>query len=253
MFLPRIIPCLLIKNMGLVKTIGFKDEIYLGDPMNAIRLFSNFEADELIILDVDAHKEGRTIDVELVRNIGEEASMPFAVGGGIKTLDDARLLIAAGAEKVILGSVISEAPSLVREVAESFGSQSVVACVDVKKDMSGGYKVLVRGATQPLACSLEDYLRCIEGMGVGEIMIQSVDLDGTMTGYDISLIKNVMSWTHVPVIACGGAGSYDDLKKVVMEGGASAAAAGSLFVFYGSRKGVLINYPSPKQKQDIFL
>lgn len=253
MFRPRIIPALLIRDGGLVKTIKFKDATYVGDPMNAVRLFNKLHADELVFLDIDAEKEGRTMSRELVQRIGAEASMPFAVGGGIRTLADAKELITAGAEKVVLNTAAIEHPELVREIAEQFGSQSVIVSIDAKKDLLGRMCVAVRGGKKSLGITPWDHAREMEKLGAGEILINSVERDGTGEGYDIPLIRRVADTVQVPVIAFGGAGKQEHLRAAVVEGGASAMAAGSMFVFYGARHAVLINYPTKEEKNKLFL
>ncbi len=252
MFRSRIIPVLLIRDKGLVKTVRFGDATYVGDPMNAVRLFNDLGADELIFLDIDAHKEGRTIDPELVRAIGAEARMPFAVGGGIRTKDDAAKLIAAGAEKIVLNTMARQHPQLITEVSDAFGAQSVVVAVDAKKDLLGRYRAMIAGGKKNTGVSPEEFAKEAEKHGAGEILIQSIDRDGDMKGYDLELIKGVSRSTSVPVIALGGAGKKEDLHGAVFEGGASAAAAGSLFVFYGPRRAVLINYPTKEEKLSLF-
>lgn len=252
MFRPRIIPCLLVSDGGLVKTIRFKDPTYVGDPMNAIRIFNGLEADELIILDIDAHRERRSIDSVLTQRIGSEAAMPFSVGGGITSLDQAATLINAGAEKVVICSGSATNPSLISDIAARFGSQSIIACIDSKMDKSGTYSVRVAGGSKILPVTPWEYAKGLEKSGAGEILIQSIDQDGVMNGYDLELVRKVADSVSVPVIALGGAGSYRDLKDVVTKGGAAAAAAGSLFVFQGALRGVLINYPSPAQKRALF-
>jgi len=251
MFRPRIIPCLLIRDKGLVKTVKFDKATYVGDPMNAVRLLNDLGADELVFLDIDAHKEGRTIDTDLVRSISAEASMPFAVGGGIRTLDDARALIAAGAEKVILNSAATDS-QLIKTIGAQFGSQSVVVCIDVKKDFWGRYRVMIEGGRKSIEGTPEEYAHKVEEWGAGEIIIQSIDRDGTMAGYDVELIRKVADAVQVPVIALGGAGEYKHFYEAVVEGGASAVAAGSRFVFYGALRAVLINYPTKTEKLKIF-
>lgn len=252
MFRPRIIPCLLVRSGGLVKTIRFKKDTYVGDPMNAVRLFNDLRVDELVFLDIDAHKDGRTISPELVRAIGAEASMPFAVGGGIRTFEDAKELISAGAEKVVLNTILSERPTLVREITGYFGSQSVVASIDAKKDIFGRYRVAVQGGKKILSVTPHDFAKKMEEYGAGEILINSIDRDGIGEGYDVELTKSVSDAVSIPVIALGGAGEYVHLRDAVRKGGASAVAAGSLFVFYGPRRAVLINYPNKEEKLKIF-
>lgn len=239
----RVIPCLLLRGHGLVKTRKFKDPVYLGDPVNAVRIFSEKEVDELIILDIDASREGREPDYELVAEIAGECFMPVAYGGGIKTLDQARKLIRCGIEKVVINTAATESTDVIRATADVFGSQAVTGAVDVKKTLIGGYRVVSKSATVEVKVKLEDHIQNLLAAGVGEIFLNSVDRDGMMTGYDLQLIRSVANLVSVPVVACGGAGTLEHLKQAVHEGGATAVAAGSMFVFHGKLRGVLINYP----------
>lgn len=245
MYRPRLIPVLTLKGRGLVKTIKFnkKNCRYIGDPINAVHVFNELEADELIFLDITATLEKRCISSDLVRSIGEEAYMPFAVGGGITNLDQIHRLISSGAEKVIINTSFYKTPDFVKEAANRFGNQSIVASVDVKKNLFGKYKVYISDGTIQTDIEVENYVKVLEEAGAGEIFINSIDKDGTMNGYDLGLIKTVTSLLKIPVIACGGAGSLFDLTNVTLNAGASAAAGGSFFVYHGSRKAVLINYP----------
>lgn len=251
MFRPRIIPTLLLKNEGLVKTVKFADEKYIGDPINAVRLFNDYEADELVFLDIEASVEGRTISSDLVKSISEESFMPFSAGGGIKSLEDAKKIISAGAEKVVLNTVLYHNPEVVREISNHFGSQAVIVSIDVKKNREGNYLVAVRGGEDLVDVLPEEQARLAEDMGAGEILINSIDNDGTMDGFDYGLISTIANSVKIPVIAIGGAGNKDDLAKAIHVG-ASAVSAGSLFVFHGPRKAVLINYPSKEEIQEIF-
>lgn len=251
MFRPRVIPVLLLKGFGLVKTVKFKNERYIGDPINAVRIFNDLEADELVFLDITATNENRTIDVELVKKIGDEAYMPFAVGGGIKTVNQALHLIAAGAEKVIINSAFYEKPTLVSELAAEAGSQSVVVSLDIRKKWIEGYCLYSKSGTKKSELKLYDALKKAEQLGAGEILINCIDRDGTMTGYDLKLIKIVCESVNIPVIACGGVGSYTHLREAY-EHGAHALAAGSLFIYHGQRNAVLINYPTKKELKQIF-
>ena len=253
MFRPRIIPVLLLKGPGLVKTIRFSKPTYIGDPINAVRLFNDYKADELIFLDINASSEGRTIPSDLIRKIGDEAYMPFSVGGGISDVEKIAELLSFGAEKVVLNSFVPNNLRLIEEASKIFGSQSIVISVDVKKRLFGGYDILVRGGRKKISTPLMQYIKEAEAAGAGELMINSIDRDGTMTGYDIPLIKEVSEELSIPVIACGGAGSLPDMKRAYAEGGASACAAGSIFVFHGLRRGVLVNYPDRKEITGTFL
>lgn len=244
MILTRIIPCLLLRGNGLVKTKKFKDRVYVGDPVNAVRIFSEKEVDELVILDIDATREGREPNYELIAEIAGECFMPVAYGGGISTLAHARKLIRCGIEKVVINSASVHSTDFIREIADVFGSQAVVGSIDAKKALFGGYRVSVNSGTIDTKLKPEDHAAVLVKAGVGEIFLNSIDCDGQMQGYDIELIKKVSAIVNVPVVACGGAGNLDHMRMAMSKGGASAVAAGSMFVFYGKHRAVLINYPS---------
>ena len=242
MFRPRIIPVLLLKDEALVKSIEFKKHNYIGDPINAVRIFNDLRADELVFLDIQASKENRLISIDLVRDVGEEAKMPFAVGGGIKTIEDIRAIINAGAEKVIINTSAIQNPAFIREAANYFGSSTIVVCIDVKKKFFKGNQTwILNGSVSSGMTPVETALK-MESLGAGEIIIQSIDHDGTMMGYDLELIRTISETVTIPVIALGGANSITDMKKAREISFASAMAAGSMFVYQGSKKGVLINY-----------
>jgi cyclase len=243
MYRARIIPCLLISGNGLVKTRKFKDPIYIGDPVNAMRIFSEKEVDEIVVLDIDASRQQQEPNYELIAEMAGEAFMPMAYGGGIRTLDQVRKLIRSGIEKVVINTAATESTDLIRVVADIYGSQAVVGAVDVKKTLFGGYRVVTKSATVDSGLDLYVHIQQLIAAGVGEIFINSVDRDGMMEGYDLPLIRSVTQKVNVPVIACGGAGTIEHLSQGVNEGGASAVAAGSMFVFYGKHRAVLINYP----------
>ena len=240
----RVIPCLLIRGNGLVKTRKFKDPVYVGDPVNAMRIFSEKEVDEIVLLDIDASREGREPNYELIAEMAGEAFMPAAYGGGIRNLDQVRRLIRAGIEKVVINTAATESTDVIRAAADVFGNQAVVGAVDVKRTILGGYRVVAKSATVEIKAGLEEHVQNLITAGVGEIFVNSVDRDGMMEGYDLQLIRSVTRIVNVPVIACGGAGTVDHLSQAVREGGASAVAAGSMFVFHGKRRAVLINYPT---------
>lgn len=240
----RVIACLLLRGHGLVKTRKFKDPVYVGDPVNAVRIFSEKEADELVILDIDASREGREPNYELIAEIAGECFMPVAYGGGIQTLAQARKLIRCGVEKVVINSASIESSYFIREIADVFGSQAVVGSVDAKKTLLGGHRVFVKSGTVDTKLKPEDHAASLEQAGVGEIFLTSIDCDGQMQGYDIELIKKVSSKVSVPLVACGGAGALEHMRRAMSESGASAVAAGSMFVFYGKYRAVLINYPT---------
>ena len=242
MFRPRIIPVLLLQGNALVKSKGFKDFRYIGDPINAVKVFNDLKADELVFLDIEATKEKRTISTELVSQVGEEANMPFAVGGGIKNLEEIQNIIAKGAEKVIINTCAVENPKFIREASDNFGSSTIVVCIDVKKKFFSGEVVWRNSGSKSSKYSPKDFAKIIEENGAGEIIIQSIDKDGTMSGYDLDLVKEISTAVAIPVVALGGAGNLEHMVEVYKKGFASALAAGSLFVFQGPNKGVLINY-----------
>lgn len=244
----RIIPCLLLKGHGLVKTKKFKDPVYIGDPINAIRVFNEKEVDELIILDIDASKNPGYPNFELIAEIAGECFMPLAYGGGINSIEQVRRLIRSGVEKIVINSAAIKSTRIIREVSESFGSQCIGVAIDVKRSLLGNYKVMTRSATIDTGLDLEKHLYNVQEAGAGEVLINSVDRDGTMAGYDLDLLRFAKSHLHVPVVASGGAGTLDHLKEAIVQGGASAAAAGSMFVFHGRHRAVLINYPDPRSR-----
>lgn len=251
MFRPRVIPTLLLKGQGLVKSIKFKDHRYIGDPLNAIKIFNDKRADELIFLDVFATKEGRSISTDLVRKLGDECNMPFTVGGGIRTIEQIRGLLRAGAEKVALNAAAAADPSFVKRASEEFGSSTIVVSMDVNKKLFGGERVFVRNGTKSTLFKPIEYAKLMQEQGAGELLVNSVERDGMMSGYDTTLIGQISHEVDIPVIACGGASSIHDMADVV-DSGASAAAAGSLFVFHGPRRAVLINLPSRQEMKAVF-
>lgn len=240
----RVIPCLLLRGHRLVKTRKFKDAVYIGDPVNAVRIFNEKEVDEIVILDIDASREGREPNYELIAEIAGECFMPVAYGGGITTLEQARKLIRCGIEKVVINSASFETTRFIREIADVFGSQAVVGSIDARKSLFGGYRVFIKSGTIDTKLKPEDHAASLVEAGVGEIFLNSIDSDGQMQGYDLELIKKVSLSVNVPLIACGGAGTLDHMRSALKQGGASAVAAGSMFVFYGKHRAVLINYPT---------
>jgi imidazole glycerol-phosphate synthase subunit HisF len=247
----RVIPCLLLRGAGLVKTIGFRDPTYVGDPVNAIKIFNDKEVDELVLLDIDASREQRGPRYDVIRDIASECFMPLGYGGGIRTVDEIRRVLATGVEKVIVNSAAAADPALVEAAAREFGSQSVVVSLDVRKKLIGGYEVRTLGGTRGTGAHPVDAARRMEASGAGEILLTSIDRDGTQRGYDLELTRMVADAVSVPVIACGGAGSVADLAAGVREGHASAVAAGSLFVFHGRHRAVLISYLSAAELRDV--
>jgi len=247
MFRPRIIPVLLLKNKGLVKSVSFKNHRYIGDPINAVKIFNDLKADELVFLDILASKEKRTISLEFVKNVGEEANMPFAVGGGITTLEQIKSIIAAGAEKVVINTKASCDPDFIRSASENFGSSTIVVCIDVKKGFLSKEQTWILNGRKPTGISPVEFAKKVEERGAGEIIIQSINRDGSMQGYDIDLIRKISEAVRIPVIALGGAGNIQHMKQAYTEAYANGLAAGSMFVYHGARNGILINYPDRSQ------
>ena len=243
MFSPRIIPVLLCRDSQLVKSVKFKNYNYVGDPLNAVRIFNEFFADELIIFDIDATKKKKTISPALVSEIGAEASMPFAVGGGIDSLHQIEVLLRAGAEKVILCTAVFERMDFVREAVSSFGSSTIAVCVDVKRNLFGSPKVYSQAFRRTHSEPFIDYVAKVQESGAGEIIIQSVNRDGTFGGYDRDLYIRLSRSISCPIIALGGASGAEDILNLWNESSVNAFAAGSLFIYQGPLKGVLINYP----------
>ncbi len=250
--MPRAIPFLLLKNQGLVKTVKFKDPKYLGDPINIVKIFNEKEVDEIVFLDITATIDGKEPPYILLEKIATEAFMPFGYGGGIRNLDQVRIILGLGVEKVVINTLAVENPAFVAEVSQLVGSQSVVVSIDVKKNLWGKYEVFTHSGRKSTGFDPAVFARNMEKMGAGELVINSIDRDGTMKGYDIDLIRRITSIVNIPVIASGGAGSVKDLEASVKEGGASAAGAGSMFVFHGPHRAVLISYPDSEELKMAF-
>jgi cyclase len=241
--LKRIIPCLLYDGNGLVKTVKFKNPSYIGDPINAIKIYNDKEVDELILIDINASKQKRKPNFDKIADMASEAFMPFAYGGGVKTFDDFVTLYKLGIEKVIVNSLIQENPSVIKKVVEQYGAQAVIACIDFKKPLFG-VKAPYSYIGNKIKHSLIDYARYLEKeIGVGELMLYSVDNDGTWEGYDFEITEQLLNSIYIPVIACGGCGSVDDLKKILYKTNSNAAAIGSMAVYSKKGMGVLINFP----------
>jgi cyclase len=246
MIRPRVIPALLLKGQGLVKTVKFKDPKYLGDPINIVRIFNDKEVDELIFLDITATNEKRRPPFEALSKITSECFMPLGYGGGIRSLEDVRTLLGLGVEKVILNTAAVEMPELVTEAAAYAGSQAVVISIDVKRSLLGKYEVFTHSGLQGTGLDVVRHAQEMERRGAGELFVNSIDRDGTMQGYDLDLVRRVAQAVNTPVVACGGAGKVEHLAEAI-RAGASAAAAGSMFVFQGPLRGVLISYPSQEE------
>lgn len=240
----RVIPCLLLRGAGLVKTIKFNDPTYVGDPVNAVNIFNQKEVDELILLDITATAQGGRPQFELISEVASECFMPLTYGGGVSSLEDMGTLYRSGVEKVALNTAACENPDLIRAAADRFGTQAVVVSIDAKRRRFGGYRVHTRGGQRELPVTPAEFAAEVQALGAGEILLTSIDRDGTMEGYDTDLVRGVTEAVDIPVIACGGAGKVDDFKSVVEEGHASAVAAGSMVVFHGRNRAVLINFPS---------
>jgi cyclase len=238
---PRVIPVLLLHDGGLVKTVKFKKPIYIGDPINAVRIFNVKEVDELVLLDIDATSEGREPNYDHIKEIVSEAFMPIGYGGGIKTLGQIEKLFNIGVEKIILNTAAFSNSALITEAANIYGNQSIVVSIDVKKDMWGDYKVYGKAGTEKQKGNLTLLLKEFQELGAGEIFLNSIDNDGMMSGYDITLIEKAVKVLDIPLVAIGGAGQINDLSAAI-KAGASAVAAGSIFVFQGIHRAVLISY-----------
>ena len=250
---PRVIPVLLLRGDGLVKGVAFRKHVYVGDPINAVKIFDEKEVDELVFLDIAATQEDRGPGLELIQKIADECYMPFAVGGGIRTLAQIREIIYAGAEKVVINTAAIENPDLIVQASEHFGSQAVIVSIDVKRRRwRGGYQVMSHSGRRSTGLDAAAWARSAQQLGAGEILLTAIDRDGTRDGYDHELISELAAATTVPLIACGGAGDVAHLVQAVEQAGAAAAAAGSLFVFHGRRRAVLINHPPQDELDDAF-
>jgi cyclase len=240
---PRVIPCLLLHDGGLVKTVRFKSGKYVGDPINTIKIFNDKRVDELILLDITATRERREPDYALIEEIASECFMPLCYGGAVQTVAQAKRIVSLGVEKIAVNTAAIARPEIVRELAAQLGSQSVVACVDVKKSWSGRYRVYDSAHERLTDKDPLDHADRLVAMGAGEVLVNNVDRDGTQQGYDHELVRRFTARLTIPVIACGGAWTTEHLRTVVKDSGASAAAAGSMFVFQGPHRAVLISYP----------
>jgi len=247
----RVIPCLLLRNGGLVKTVRFKDPKYVGDPINAVRIFNEKEVDELVFLDISATPAGRKPNLEILADIASEAFMPFAYGGGITRIEEIRQLFALGVEKVVLNTAAALTPDLVSQAASLAGSSSVVVSIDVRRGWLGRYTVVTHSGQNDLKRDPVQYAKDMEARGAGELLVNSVDQDGTMTGYDLEPIERIAKAVSIPVVAVGGAGALSHFRQAV-DKGASAVSAGSMFVFHGRHRAVLISYPSPAELENTF-
>jgi imidazole glycerol-phosphate synthase subunit HisF len=251
MLTTRVIPCLLMLRGGLVKTVKFRDPKYVGDPINAVRIFNDKEVDELVFLDIGATPSNTGPNFDLLADIASEAFMPFGYGGGISTVDQVKRLYALGVEKVILNSVTATDPGFVNKAVQIAGSSGVVVSIDVRRTWTGKYSVWIEGGRRDTKKDPVGHAREMESRGAGEILLNSIDHDGVMRGYDLELIQSVAAAVNVPVVAAGGAGQLRHFKAAV-DHGAAAVAAGSMFVFHGKHRAVLITYPAHDELQQLF-
>lgn len=251
MLRPRIIPCLLIQNKGLVKTVRFKDSKYVGDPINAVRIFNEKEVDEIIVLEIDATANNVEPDYKMIENLAAECRMPLCYGGGIKTVEQAQRIFSLGVEKVAISSAAVQTPGLIDEISSRVGNQSMVVVLDVKKGNNNKYEIWTENGTKSSGKNIVSFAKEVEKLGAGEIVINSIDQDGIMKGYDIKMIEQVRSQVNLPITVLGGAGKLEDIGNLIDKFGIIGAAAGSLFVFKGIYKAVLINYPSFDVKTEL--
>lgn len=252
MLRPRVIPCLLVHEGGLVKTVGFKAPKYVGDPINAVKIFNEKEADELVVLDIDATVNGAEPDYKMIANLAAECRMPLCYGGGVRSAAQAKKIIGLGVEKVSLSAAAIENPGLIKQIADEIGRQSVVVVLDVKKRMlSKEYDVFIHNGKKNTKRSVIEVAKQFEALGAGEIVINSIDNDGQMKGYDLALARKIRDAVNIPITFLGGAGSLDDIGALIQTCGVVGASAGSLFVFKGIYKAVLINYPNVVQRDEL--
>lgn len=248
MLQPRIIPTLLIHEKGLVKSTKFKDYKYVGDPINAVKIFNEKEVDEIIIVDIDASVNGNEPDYRLIEKLAYECRMPLCYGGGIKTAKQAQRIFALGVEKISISSIAVENPEIITEIANVVGNQSVVVVLDVKKKFFGGYEIYTHNGTKKTGIDPVEFVQKIEKLGAGEIVINSIDNDGTMKGYDLNLLDLIRDKISLPLTVLGGAGNMNHIGEVIAKHGIIGVAAGSNFIFKGKYRAVLINYPTVKEK-----
>lgn len=251
MLYPRILPCLLVHNKGLVKTVKFKDPKYVGDPINAVKIFNEKKVDELIVLDIDATVEKRDPDYQMIENLAAECRMPLCYGGGIKSAEQAEKIFSLGVEKIALSSAVVENPELVTQIAQRVGTQSVVVVLDVKKKIFGGYEIVTHNGRNKTGIDPIKFTQKLEALGIGEIVINSIDNDGVMQGYDFGIIDKVKEIATVPMTVLGGCGLLVHIGEVIKKHGIIGISAGSLFVFKGKYKAVLINYPNHDEKEKL--
>jgi cyclase len=243
---PRVIPCLQFAGGELLKTRRFKDPLYLGDPINAVKLFNDLECDELVVVDIRATLEKHEPDYAMIEEFASEAFMPLAYGGGINSVEQIRRILSIGIEKVVIGTAAPDG-KLIAAAAAVFGSQSIVAAIDVRKTLSGRREVWVRSGTRSIGMEPRAYSLQMQDSGAGELFVQSIDLEGARSGYDIALMAEISAAVQIPVVACGGAGSFDDIRLLFRSSAVAAAAAGTMFVLHGKHEAPLISYPRPAE------
>ncbi len=251
MLRPRIIPCLLVHNGGLVKTEQFTSPKYVGDPINAVKIFCEKETDELMVLDIDATANGTAPNISMIRNLAAECRMPLCYGGGVTTVDQAKQIIGLGVEKLAISAAAVANPALIRAVADEIGSQSVIVVLDVRRNAAGSNEVWTHNGRRNTGLSPLALAKQVEALGAGEVVINSIDQDGRMQGFDLELARTVRAAVHLPLTILGGAGSLAHCEALIRECGVIGVSAGSLFVFKGPFRAVLINYPTPAQKDRI--
>lgn len=251
MLRPRIIPSLLVHDNGLVKTVNFKNAKYVGDPINAVKIFNEKEVDELAVFDIDATVLNKEPDYALIEKLANQSRMPLCYGGGVKTIEQAQRIFGLGIEKIALSSAVIQKPDLIMEIADRVGSQSVIVVLDVKKKLLGGYEVYTHNGKKSTGINPFKFIEETEKLGAGEIIINSIDQDGVMKGYDMNLIDKIREKISLPMTVLGGAGSLEDIGKVINKHGIIGVGAGSLFVFKGVYKAVLINYPNRIEKDEL--
>ena len=251
MLRPRIIPSFLLHDKGLVKTVNFKSPKYVGDPINAVRIFNEKEVDELAFFDIDASVLNKEPDYVLIEKLANQSRMPLCYGGGVKTVEQAQKIFGLGIEKIALSSAVVHNPQLVTQIADRVGSQSVIVVLDIKKKLLGGYEIYIHNGKKSTGINPIKFAKELEALGAGEIIINSIDQDGVMKGYDLNLIKIIRAAVNIPITILGGASSFEEMSKVVNEFGVIGLAAGSLFVFKGRFRAVLISYPTPSEKRSL--
>lgn len=253
MLKPRIIPCLLVHNGGLVKTVNFSNPKYVGDPINAVKIFNEKEVDEIIVADIDATRLNKEPDYVLIGKIAAECRMPFCYAGGVTSAEQVERIISLGVEKVAIGAAAVSNPSIIQESASRVGNQSIVVVLDVKKTgLFKKYEVVTHNASRSSGINPIEFAKKVEKLGAGELLINSVDNDGCMNGYDIGLVESIRSVVNLPISVLGGASSLNDIKSLISKFKTIGASAGSIFVFKGKYKAVLIQYPTREEKNSLY-